>query len=278
MTHDEWIKDAQAGLDDAAEKIAQQSMGGDLLGNLGQWWDGLGPDTQRIVKNSLIGGALGAGTLGTAGAMTAGEDESSIGQAIKNGLIGTVGGAIAGGAGTAGWDMLTKGRQLPGETQPGGATGSVIDGLANETTRGVLSAPFTVAGGLGAGGAALAKLPGAEAAYEAMLKNDAYTPGDKKNIMAAVEDVLAKKRQGGVRDALSAKLPGAKLRALQTAGSSAAGIMEHLDPKAIAANIKPKRLSIGKSPLTRGKAALIGLPLGALVGSLGDRYLRGDYE
>ena len=287
MTHEEWLKDAQAGIDEVSETIEKTAASGD-------GWGGMDDNTRQSLVNALIGGGLGATILGGAGAMTAPEGESRIKRAIKYGLLGGAGGAVAGGAGTTAYNLLTGGRQLPGEIEGGS---NIVDAGSDALVGGLARNPMLTAGALG--GAGLAARYGGASASELLegigSADGARTKADDVIRLwrkgrgfansgsvgpSGFSDVLGKADvhrgvsqsplhqlyEGGKRSLrstgrkLSSRLPGAQsraLRALARAGTQKANIIPALNKS------------------WKGKWALGGIPLGMLLGYAGDRVLRG---
>jgi hypothetical protein len=277
MTHEEWIKDAQRGVEEVGEVLVKRAQS-DESGGLSGIWNAMEPGTRQALINSLIGGALGATVMGGAGAATAVPGESRMERALKYGLLGGAGGAITGGAGTKAYELLTQGRQLPGETE---VEASPVAEGADVLTEKFLRNPLLTAGTLG--GAVLAGkygLTGEKDLLEGLSKTQ---PSEAR---AAAQDIVKQWKKGRTVSAvgsganagsmamnkpgvigqlinqLKGRLPGAQVRAMKSGRD--AGITAL------------KGLSKGK-----GMAGLLGLaalPVGALIGYGGDRYLRGDYE
>jgi len=275
MTREELIADAKAGIKEAAAGIEKSAALSDV-------WNNLDEGTRNALTSALIGGTIGGATLGAGGAMTAGEDESAVANALKYGLIGALGGGVAGGAGRAGYDLLTQGRQLPGEVE---TAKNPVDAATDVLTGTVLKNPLTTAGGtLGAYGLAkhISNAPdvmtsnlgsGEKAKLDKLVKSVV----DKWGKGMVVTEVPGKKGPKGVvgaratgwgpmdilrraREQAKAMLPGREARALK-----------HLERL----GVQP----LGKKGLKpAGKLGLLALPAGLAIGYAGDRLLRGEND
>jgi len=281
VVDEKWIKEAQAGLDAAAEKIAQEVTPGFGDRGLAGWWNSLSEDTKNIIKNSLIGGAAGAGIMGGAGYML-GDEGEKLTEALKKGLIGGAAGALAGGSGTAAYNLLTGGRQMPGETSK---PQSVVDAGTDELAGRFLEHPLTYAGagtgaylGLVRGDSGLPvglsepELGQVRSQARQMIKNwrDIAKTGRGISDFAAPPAAGAVPRAHliddfGILDRLKAAIkgytPGAETRAFREAADVPASAIKR---------------TLTVNPLTRGRYTAAMVPLLAALGYGADRIIRGD--
>lgn len=291
MNSEEWIKDAQEGLDAAAEGIGKQA-------NLAEIWDGLSDDTKRALSSALTSGAIGSALMGGYGAMTAEPGESRIGRLLRYGALGGAGGAVAGGTGRAAYDLLTGGRQFDDEVD---ASRSLLDATADATAGGLLTHPGLMAG-TGVGGALAYK--GTQDSlddlllnvgkkqrgkYEDLAKKIVQNWKEGRNTEADITRLSGKgvaKGGAGVAESpgmmeavgrwyrkMRARLPGAHTAAVREAAKKKFSFADPAGGAAITNKALLKRVRPGK-----GKLALAALPLMMLLGYGADRYIRGDYE
>ena len=138
-----WRKEAQAGLDRA--KVPALASGG--TDRLAEYWKSLSPETRRTLVNTVLGGAAGGGAMGVMGALAAPEGRA-LHRGISSAMLGSVLGSLAGGAGTAAYEAVAKGRSLPGEVK---GTRPLGDTLSDKVVGGMIHNPAlttgTVAGG-----------------------------------------------------------------------------------------------------------------------------------
>jgi hypothetical protein len=146
MLKDAWKADADAGLEKAAQ-IDIKALASDGTDRLREFWDKLSPETKSTLVNSLIGGALGGGAMGGMGMLSAPEGQG-LHRAIGSGVLGAILGALAGGAGTAGYHAAAGGRRLPGEIHGHHSLG---DRLSNALVGTAWSHPALTTGGLAGG-------------------------------------------------------------------------------------------------------------------------------
>lgn len=265
IANETWIKEAQAALDETAEKIAQQVPRGfenEGRGIVG-WWEGLSPETRSVIKNALIGGAAGAGILGGAGYLMGDEGEKWQ-QALQKALIGGAGGALAGGTGTAAYNLMTGGRQLPGEIE---GTSSIVPKATDEMASRFLENPLMYAGGALGGAAGGIYGTGAADAFN-LSAGHLPTKGGAVSQVDVVNAINARVKE--LRDSpnlfnkLQGYMPGAETQALRRLAD---------------ASDTPVARAVKQVPFaTKGRLAAMGIPLGLLLGYAGDRVLRGDYE
>ena len=109
-----WKKEAQAGLEKVAVSHKSLSSGG--MDRLTEYWNMLSPETKQTLINSIIGGTVGAGSMGIMGALSAPEGHG-LSKGVNSAMMGSILGALTGGAGTAAYNALSSGRVLPGEVK-----------------------------------------------------------------------------------------------------------------------------------------------------------------
>ena len=266
MTREEWIKDAEAGIESAGKAIEKVAAFD---------WN-LDDDTRRLLIKSLLGGAVGASVMGASGALTAGENESRLARALRYAALGGAGGTALTAAGAKAYDLLTGGRQLEGET---GGMRPITDTAADTVTSKVLRNPFLTAGTVGGlYGASKGvdwspdemlsmmddkqKIHAKEQALE-VLKNWREGNDSIKGLTHPSGKAVAPKAVGPIRktiNRLKAMVPGlGQNMALREAGER--GFLQ----KALAA------------PGSK-KLWYAALPAAMLTGWGADRYLRGDYD
>jgi len=155
------LKEASVYLNGELEKQAQNPLAG--------LFDSIPDEAKAALRNSLIGGLIGAG----GGAMAAGPDNRMQGILAGGGL-----GALTGGAGTLGMNLLGGQLQFPGEA-PGPS--SVFGNMANSATGLAASNPGLTAGSLLGLGGAYKYGPKSQEISEYLRKvmKDTGEPGDE---------------------------------------------------------------------------------------------------
>lgn len=285
MTREEWIKDAQAGIEEAGNHIEKVAF-----------LDNLPEGTKSDLIKSLLGGAVGSAVMGGVGAATADEGENALLRALKYGGLGALGGTAATGAGLAAKDLLMGGRRLEGET---GGTRNPVDALTDVTTGAFMGHPLTALGTLGGGifGAGKAHPRLAE-----MLPKEVFEKEQIRDIRGLVED-LVKNTKAGYKSSIGtavAKAPAGKKgkdiythfvsRGPQVQGglkrmlSQAAAYLPGAESRALtgAANVaragKAGTNYLKSVPKSGSKAWLAALPAAMFLGYAGDRLWRGEND
>ena len=208
--------------------------------SLVDFWKKLTPETQQTLKNSLIGGLVGG--VGGAGAGIMSEKRSP----VSTGIMGALMGALAGGGGTLGYQLLTGKRKFPGEPDrtPVGVD-ATVDNIADK----LISNPGLAAGTLAGGALATRGLPSGNAIAEAASQGGAGAYNRVQNALRRISHQVERNNPGRLNRVLN-----------------------------IARERIAYRRFASRNNLLRHPLALAALPVGAGVGYMVDRYLRGDNE
>ena len=242
MTIEASITEAQRMLTKSAERNP---------GSLQDFMANLDPATVRTLRNSVIGSLLGGAAGVGAGAIS--PDKSMIGS----GALGALLGGVAGGAGTAGYNMLTSKTRLPGETS---GSGSLSDRLVVDPAAGLITShPGAVAGTAAGGAWAWGRRPAISKALE-IAENL-----DKTNLERFSAAAKARTLPAG------AKMPASLARAVKMINNS-----KKLNP--LTRQLALHRLAKNKQFYAKGLRSplnLAAVPIGLTLGYMIDRYLKG---
>jgi hypothetical protein len=249
-------------LGDLGTKLQSGAAGaGDKLDSM---MSGMSDNQKQVLRNALIGGSAGL-----AGGGILGGDLSS---ALTAGALG----ATAGGAGTAGYNMLTGREKLQGEVP---TINSYPEQLVESGMQQALQHPG-VAGGLGVGALAAARGYPTSASYQTAaqdyIKN--LAKGDTASQQAgadALEKLRNIQRSPGKMQQLSSILQSN----LHTSADKSRAMGDILKGKGKSRLSGEVLEQLGTAIKPKGFGRAVGLPLaaGGGIGYLIDKYLKGDY-
>jgi hypothetical protein len=281
-----WKADADAGLTKAAADIDIKALASGGVDRLREFWANLPPETKSTLVNSLIGGALGGAAAGGMGMMSAPEGQG-LHRAVGTGTLGAILGALAGGAGTAGYHALTGGRALPGEVKGHRAIG---DTAADIVVGGMVRHPMLSLGGILGGLTSSSGIWGTIRGLNAATERTTEREVDPV-IRQQVNDLNTQIRN------LRSQLRNTVNRHQRTRLADEIGILKHdvreLRPRMqreiqrvdnpILRNLRAgQRMEAYLSAADRLQGAPIravaGLPVGLGLGYLADKYIKGEYE
>jgi len=277
----------EAGFSEAIDSIG--GMIGDAPDRLGEFWSKLGPDTKQTLTNTLIGGALGGGAGLGMGMLDDDKDNQ-----MSSGGMGALLGALAGGAGTLGYQTLTGKNNMFNEPKKTDLADSAVDMAGSAAIRNPGLVLGTLAGGAWAGSRypTLAKLR--QAMHDVPVDANTGISG-----AGELEGVISGNRSfahPSTGKSMSVEGPASNLLSRTadkvqraTPGVRATGAMNKIkrtvNPKAVSAlRGMVNRLRAQKMIKTLGRQgsrtpwSAAALPVAAGLGYLTDRYMRGDNE